>query len=90
MFRFIIACCLALLPLDAACAKGFRVYAFSGGSDGAYPIAWIADEAGNLYGTTYLGGAFGSGTVFKVGQDGKETVLHSFCGKRRRISPSQA
>src|SRR5436190_2003791 len=42
------------------------LYSFTGGSDGAYPLAGlIADASGNLYGTTYLGGANGYGTVFK-------------------------
>jgi uncharacterized repeat protein (TIGR03803 family) len=49
------------------------------GSDGAYPKAGlIRDTAGNLYGTTESGGAFGYGTVFKLDTSGHETVLHSF------------
>ena len=37
------------------------------GVDGSRPMAGvIADSAGNLYGTTYQGGAFGYGTVFKI------------------------
>lgn len=48
-------------------------------SDGDYPYASVAiDKAGNLYGTTYYGGASGFGTVFKVTPSGTETVLHSF------------
>jgi uncharacterized repeat protein (TIGR03803 family) len=39
----------------------------------------IEDAAGNLYGTTYLGGANNVGTVFKVDSTGHETVLYSFC-----------
>src|SRR6202023_2655838 len=36
------------------------------GDDGAYPHAGlIADPAGNLYGTTWGGGASGRGTVFQ-------------------------
>jgi uncharacterized repeat protein (TIGR03803 family) len=52
-------------------------------SDGAGPQAGlIADRAGNLYGTTYIGGASNRGTVFKLSPGGTETVLHSF-GHRR-------
>jgi uncharacterized repeat protein (TIGR03803 family) len=37
------------------------------GSDGSYPFAsLILDRAGNLYGTTYQGGAYGWGTVFEI------------------------
>jgi uncharacterized repeat protein (TIGR03803 family) len=40
----------------------------------------IMDSAGNLYGTTYGGGTYNRGTVFKVSPTGKETVLYSFAG----------
>lgn len=40
---------------------------FASGSDGAYPDApLIADSRGDLYGTTFAGGAHGLGTVFEV------------------------
>jgi uncharacterized repeat protein (TIGR03803 family) len=52
-------------------------------SDGQYPYGGlIADQAGNLYGTTEGGGAYGEGTVFELAPNGKswtETVLYSFC-----------
>jgi len=52
-----------------------------GSGDGRWPFAGlIRDGAGNLYGTTFLGGANDRGTVFKVDRTGKEIVLHSFCG----------
>jgi uncharacterized repeat protein (TIGR03803 family) len=38
------------------------------------------DRGGNLYGTTYYGGASDNGTVFKLDAMGKETVLYSFTG----------
>ena len=58
-------------------------------SDGDHPVAGlIFDAAGNLYGTTYFGGAGwcgnpeGCGTVFKLTPNGDgswtESVLHSF------------
>jgi uncharacterized repeat protein (TIGR03803 family) len=55
------------------------LYGFTGGADGATPYAGlIQDAAGNLYGTTYVGGSSGPGVVFKLSPTGTETVLHSF------------
>jgi uncharacterized repeat protein (TIGR03803 family) len=65
------------------------LYTFTGGADGAAPLAaLVRDGAGNLYGTTSQGGSAGCvssvrsgcGTVFKLSQNGKLTVLHSFTG----------
>lgn len=48
-------------------------------SDGGMPEGGLVfDKQGNLYGTTFQGGAYGLGTVFKISPDGTETVLHSF------------
>lgn len=50
-------------------------------SDGRQPIAGLArDSAGNLYGTTYFGGASGDGSVFKVTPAGDESLLYSYHG----------
>jgi uncharacterized repeat protein (TIGR03803 family) len=46
--------------------------------DGENPYAGLLLEGDYLYGTTYYGGAWGQGTVFKVTTKGKETVLYSF------------
>jgi len=47
--------------------------------DGIQPLAGLVlDDRGNLYGTTFLGGAVGIGTVFKLTPEGAERVLHSF------------
>ncbi|HEX4078729.1 MAG TPA: choice-of-anchor tandem repeat GloVer-containing protein [Rhizomicrobium sp.] len=68
----------------AQASRGFSVvYAFcqqAACADGSTPQGGImADQAGNLYGTTDDGGVYGQGTVFEVAPDGAETVLYSFC-----------
>ncbi len=60
------------------------LYNFTGGSDGSGPRSSLtSDSAGNLYGTTRNGGAFGAGTVFELSPNGQggwdETVLYNFC-----------
>jgi uncharacterized repeat protein (TIGR03803 family) len=69
------------------------LYAFGGKSDGSSPqTRLVADAAGNLYGTTGLGGAGcngnGCGTVFTLAPDGTETVLHVFTGGSDGADPS--
>lgn len=67
------------------------LHRFSGGADGAVPAAGlILDKAGNVYGTTYSGGAFGWGEVFKFDTNGNETVLYSFTGHADGGSPEGA
>ena len=57
------------------------LYSFTNGTDGAFPTAnLIEDKSGNLYGTTYTGGAGGDGIVFKLAPGGTETLLHTFAG----------
>ncbi|MFL6689652.1 MAG: choice-of-anchor tandem repeat GloVer-containing protein [Alphaproteobacteria bacterium] len=52
-------------------------------ADGSSPLAGLVrDKAGNLYGTTEVGGANGSGVVFELSPNGDQwsyEVLHSFC-----------
>lgn len=49
------------------------------GSDGSNPSAALVQGTdGNLYGTTFDGGANGSGTVFKISTSGTFTSLYSF------------
>ncbi len=65
------------------------LHAFADGNDGAYPSAsLIADTSGNLYGTTYGGGVYRAGTVFKLAPDGTETVLYAFSGGNDGSGPS--
>jgi uncharacterized repeat protein (TIGR03803 family) len=69
------------------------LYRFQGSPDGKFPFdgspaALIRDSAGDLYGTTYQGGAFGFGTVFKLDTSGAESVLYSFAGGSDGAGPS--
>ena len=68
------------------------LYSFGGGPDGATPTAGLTfDAAGNLYGTTDQGGAYGSGVVFKLAPnpDGTwtEIVLYTFTGGADGANP---
>jgi uncharacterized protein (TIGR03437 family) len=55
------------------------IYSFGGLTDGAEPEGGLIQAAdGNFYGTTYMGGASGEGTVFKVTAGGTLTTLYSF------------
>jgi len=66
---------------------------FNGGSNGGSPYGegLVLDSAGNIYGTTYSGGAYGFGTVFELVAGGSgtwtQTVLHSFTGGSDGASP---
>lgn len=80
------------------------LHTFTGGNnDGSSPQGFlIMDNAGSLYGTTSAGGAYGSGTIFKIsekiggkkgkhrgkpGRDDTEAVLYSFAGQADGASP---
>lgn len=55
-----------VFELDKA-GKLTVLHSFTGGTDGSTPFGGvIRDSAGNLYGTTQLGGSSGFGTVFKI------------------------
>lgn len=58
------------------------LYSFTNGTDGSGPYAGVtADNAGNLYGATQLGGNGGGlGIVFKLSRTGVLTTLHAFTG----------
>jgi uncharacterized repeat protein (TIGR03803 family) len=68
----------ALTTLYDLCSQGG-----SSCTDGYYPEGALVQATsldGNLYGTTYGGGANGDGTVFKITPTGTLTTLHSFDG----------
>jgi uncharacterized repeat protein (TIGR03803 family) len=89
---------VTLVALGCAPAIGGEnaLYTFHGGSSGSGPNgALIGDTAKNLYGTTASGGIScqdgqGCGTVFRLAQDGKETVLYAFRGGNDGAHPQAA
>ncbi|MGA8151737.1 MAG: choice-of-anchor tandem repeat GloVer-containing protein [Terriglobales bacterium] len=79
--------CGTVFELTAKSSGGWSttkiLHKFKGGKDGSEPRAsLIFDAAGNLYGTTSLGGAYACGTVFELTPTAaggwKEKVLHQF------------
>jgi len=85
---------------SSGCGTVFRIspngtktilYTFQGGNDGSAPDAGLTmDTSGNLYGTTFGGGAGnpqncdnpprGCGTVFKIAPNGAESIVYAFQG----------
>jgi uncharacterized repeat protein (TIGR03803 family) len=78
---------VAQMPCPAY-AGHFHVYhAFSGGQEGGSPSGVIRDAQGNLYGTTFWGGAHNFGTVFMITPQGSENVLYSFRDQEDGATP---
>jgi len=79
-----------VFKIDAT-GKYTLLYTFTDAGDGGFPESpLVLDPAGNLYGTTDIGGASGFGNVFKIDAKGNETVLYSFTGGADGGSPSYA
>ena len=65
------------------------LYSFTGGNDGANPLAQLAQgNDGFLYGTAEAGGIYDSGTVFKISTNGAFTSLYSFADGTDGAYPS--
>ena len=85
--------CGTIYKLDAT-GKRTVLHSFTGKTDGGLPAgALIRDEAGNLFGTTQVGGDVskipnGGGVVFKLTATNEETALHSFTGTPDADLPS--
>lgn len=61
------------------------LHSFKGGADGANPHAGvIADSAGDLYGTTEMGGVAGYGAVFKISKKVEPTAHRAKRGRNHR------
>ncbi|HXJ94907.1 MAG TPA: choice-of-anchor tandem repeat GloVer-containing protein [Terriglobia bacterium] len=72
-------CATTAIALPAQTLETLRRF---DGTNGAAPeAALIQGTDGNLYGTTYDGGANNGGTVFKMSPGGALTALYSFCAQ---------
>jgi uncharacterized repeat protein (TIGR03803 family) len=61
-------------------AQTFTVIARFDSTDGAAPFGPLLQNVdGFLYGTTYAGGVYGDGTIFRIGLDGGLSTRHDFC-----------
>jgi uncharacterized repeat protein (TIGR03803 family) len=66
---------------------GYYPYYYN--SDGAKPLAGLFLSGNTLYGTAWLGGSSGRGTVFALNTNGTGfTTLHSFTGASDGVEPS--
>jgi len=78
-----------LFKLDAA-GQETILNCFTGGAGGHSPQGGVMrDEAGNLYGTTYYGGAANAGVVFKTDAAGREKVLYISRAARTAATPTE-
>jgi uncharacterized repeat protein (TIGR03803 family) len=77
-----VACAALAAPAPAVAWTQTTLYRFCSlkdCADGNFPTGGlIADQSGDLYGTTEGGGNGGSGTVFELAATGRELVLHRF------------
>jgi len=61
----------------------------TGCPDGRSPAAGLVQaNDGNFYGTTYAGGTYNDGTIFRITPEGVLTTLHSFCNPPNTCSPN--
>jgi len=91
---FVIMLSTVILTSGSAQAQFIVLHTFLGLPDGAEPMAGLTpDSKGNLYGTTYFGGASscnfeGCGVVYKVTKSGMGTVLYRFAGGTDGVLPT--
>jgi len=78
-----LALTIGLATTQSAEAQNYHVlYSFTGGNDGADPVAGVTlDSAGNLYGTAATGGARSCGTVYRLTPSGSFSLLYTFQGQ---------
>src|ERR1700690_3235237 len=75
---------VATWPADAADAVTMTVvHQFDGSpgsAEGAQPGTVAFGSDGAIYGTTFSGGMYGAGTIFRIAADGKFSTIYTFKG----------
>ncbi|HUE03806.1 MAG TPA: choice-of-anchor tandem repeat GloVer-containing protein [Bryobacteraceae bacterium] len=81
--KIFIALTLCASAATSLPAQKFTSIASFNGNNGSWPylMALVQGTDGMFYGTTRVGGTYGSGTLFKVSTSGTITTLHNFCAK---------
>lgn len=65
------------------------LHSFTGVGDGEWPHGGLTiGNDGNFYGTTWYGGTYGFGTVFKINSNGALTTLYYFTSLSDRGNPT--
>src|SRR5271169_6770822 len=78
-YALVLLCVTTAVPLPAQTFTTLHNFNFTDGDDPQGGLVQATD--GNLYGTTYGGGATGGGTVFKITPSGTLTTVYSFCAQ---------
>ena len=79
---------LSGIELAGAQSAFIPLYSFTGGNDGANPVAGLVQASdGNLYGTTHEGGTNGYGAIFRITTGGGLVPLYSFTGGNDGADP---
>jgi uncharacterized repeat protein (TIGR03803 family) len=76
-----------LFTVDPTTGTESVVYSFGGGQDGGLPTGQLAVQGNSLFGTAYVDGGEGSGTVFSITTAGAFTLQHEFTGAPDGASP---
>ena len=85
LMPLLMALIVIVFPTNSNAQTGLTLFSFNGTTQGLDPLSnLVMDKAGNLYGTTFVGGTNNSGVVFELSPDGAggwgESVLYSFTG----------
>ena len=77
------SCCGTIWKYSTATGQFTTLVSFDGNTvsaDGMFPAGIVLDAAGNLYGGTIFGGAFGDGIIYEYSQTGQLSTLVTFSG----------